>query len=204
MCRPQIGTDAHRLGRYGIPVIHTQPIAHPNFCGFREFRGRFFTASNSVRSVDSVGKPTHPNHLCRSVKSVGEPTHPNHLCLSVKSVGEHEYSHRIRRTHRTFWLRLPPTDCTDFHRLGGYGIPAIPTQPIAHHNFCGFREFRGRFFSASNSVRSVDSVGKPTQPNHLCRSVKSVGEHEYSHRIRRTHRTFWLRWASHRLHRFSL
>ena len=69
----------------------------------------------------------------------------------------------------------------------------------AHHNFCGFR---GRFFSASNSVRSVDSVGKPTQPNHLCR-VKSVGEHEYSHRIRRTHRTFWLRWASHRLHRFS-
>ena len=23
----------------------------------------------------------------------------------------------------------PPTDCTDFHRLGGYGIPAIPTQP---------------------------------------------------------------------------
>ena len=88
-------------------------------------------------------------------------------------------------------------------RLGGYRIPAIPTQPIAHHNFCGFREFRGRFFSASNSVRSVDSVGKPTQPNHLCRSVKSVGEHEYSHRIRRTHRTFWLRWASHRLHRFS-
>ena len=79
---------------------------------------------------------------------------------------------------------MPPTDCTDFHRLGEYGIPAIPTQPIAHPNFCGFREFRGRFFSASNSVRSVDSVGKPTQPNHLCR-VKSVGEHEYSHRIRR-------------------
>ena len=23
----------------------------------------------------------------------------------------------------------PPTDCTDVHRLGGYGIPAIPTQP---------------------------------------------------------------------------
>ena len=22
-----------------------------------------------------------------------------------------------------------PTDCTDVHRLGGYGIPAIPTQP---------------------------------------------------------------------------
>ena len=25
------------------------------------------------------------------------------------------------------------------------------------------------------SVRSVDSVGEYTQPNHLCRSVKSVG-----------------------------
>ena len=22
-----------------------------------------------------------------------------------------------------------PTDCTDAHRLGGYSIPAIPTQP---------------------------------------------------------------------------
>ena len=23
-----------------------------------------------------------------------------------------------------------PTDFTDTHRLGGYGIPAIPTQPL--------------------------------------------------------------------------
>ena len=58
---------------------------------------------------------------------------------------------------------VPPTDCTDFHRLGEYGIPVTPTQPIAHPNFCGFREFRGRFFSASNSVRSVDSVGDSSQ-----------------------------------------
>ena len=48
-------------------------------------------------------------------------------------------------------------------RLGGYRIPAIPTQPIAHPNFCEIREFRGRFFSASNSVRSVDSVGDSSQ-----------------------------------------
>ena len=26
--------------------------------------------------------------------------------------------------------RYSPTDCTDIHRLGGYGIPAIPTQPL--------------------------------------------------------------------------
>ena len=25
--------------------------------------------------------------------------------------------------------RYSPTDCTDIHRLGGYGIPAIPTPP---------------------------------------------------------------------------
>ena len=52
---------------------------------------------------------------------------------------------------------------TDTHRLGGYGIPAIPTPPI-------------------------------TQPNHLWKSVKSVGEYYHapkqadgervSHRIR--------------------
>ena len=67
---------------------------------------------------------------------------------------------------------------TDVHRLGGYGIPAIPTPPI-------------------------------TQPNHLWKSVKSVGEYYHAgaaasaaptkqtervfHRIRGTHRTFWQR-----------
>ena len=79
---------------------------------------------------------------------------------------------------------LPQID-TDTHRLGRYGIPAIPTPPI-------------------------------TQPNHLWKFVKSVGEYYHagaaasaaptkqtervSHRTRRTHRTFWQRSASHRLH----
>ena len=40
-------------------------------------------------------------------------------------------SHRTLGTHRTFWQRKPPTDA---HRLGGYGIPAIPTQPITQPN----------------------------------------------------------------------
>ena len=43
---------------------------------------------------------------------------------------------------------LPQID-TDAHRLGGYGIPAIPTPPI-------------------------------TQPNHLRKSVKSVGEYYHA------------------------
>ena len=44
---------------------------------------------------------------------------------------------------------LPQID-TDAHRLGGYGIPAIPTLPI-------------------------------TQPNHLWKSVDSVGEYYHAH-----------------------
>ena len=35
-------------------------------------------------------------------------------------------SHRMQKTSGA---RYSPTDCTDVHRLGGYGIPAIPTQP---------------------------------------------------------------------------
>ena len=47
--------------------------------------------------------------------------------------------------------RYSPTDCTDIHRLGGYGILPYP--------------------------RSHQTIfpQKPTQPNHLCTSVKSVG-----------------------------
>ena len=33
------------------------------------------------------------------------------------------------RMQKTSGARYSPTDCTDMHRLGGYGIPAIPTQP---------------------------------------------------------------------------
>ena len=84
----------------------------------------------------------------------------------------------------------PPTDCTDFHRLGGYGI--LP-YPRSHQTI---------------------SPQKPTQPNHLCASVKSVGGSSTpeasvysvksvgepyvatklsSHRIRGTHRNDWRR-----------
>ena len=45
----------------------------------------------------------------------------------------------------------PPTDVTDAHRSGGYGIPAIPTQPLNY------------------------LPTEATEPNHLCASVKSVG-----------------------------
>ena len=72
-CLPQIDTDVHRLGGYGIPAIPTPPI-------------------------------TQPNHLWKSVKSVGEYYH------APKQADGERVSHRIRRTHRTFWQRKPPTD----------------------------------------------------------------------------------------------
>ena len=102
-------------------------------------------------------------------------------------------SHRIHRIHRSFWRRIfshrlhgcaqirrvwhpaiptqplnylpteateptevydarySPTDCTDVHRLGGYGILPYPRR------------------------HQTIFPQKPTQPNHLCASVKSVG-----------------------------
>ena len=45
-----------------------------------------------------------------------------------------------------------------------------------HPNFCEFCEICGRISPARVSVNSVKSVGESTHPNHLCWSVKSVGE----------------------------
>ena len=58
---PQIGTDAHRLGGYGI-LPYPRSQQHPQ---------------TSVNSVNSVGEQTQPSHLCKSVKSVGGLTQPN-------------------------------------------------------------------------------------------------------------------------------
>ena len=47
-----------------------------------------------------------------------------------------------------------------------------PTQ----QNFCEFREIRGRTDATNHLCKSVKSVGEQTQPSHLCNSVNSVGE----------------------------
>ena len=69
----------------------------------------------------------------------------------------------------------PPTDCTDFHRLGGYGIPAIPTQPpnylptefAEHTETTGGEEksvyiceIRGRLFSARSFCVFCEICGR--------------------------------------------
>ena len=64
----------------------------------------------------------------------------------------------------------PPTDDTDVHRLGGYGIPAIPTLP--NSVFC---EFCGRTAHHNYLCQSVPSVGVLSLQEGSVRSVPSVG-----------------------------
>ena len=113
---PQIDTDTHRLGGYGIPAIPTPPI-------------------------------TQPNHLWKSVKSVGEYYHAGAAASAAPTKQtERVFPQNTQNTQNILAEKCLPQIGTDTHRLGGYGIPAIPTPPI-------------------------------TQPNHLWKSVKSVGEY---------------------------
>ena len=73
-----------------------------------------------------------------------------------------------------------PTDCTDFHRLGGYGIPAIPTQPTNYlpTEFTEHTETTGgekKSVYICEDCTDVHRLGGKTQPKNLCTSVKSVG-----------------------------
>ena len=69
-----------------------------------------------------------------------------------------------------------PTDCTDVHRLGGYGIPAIPTQP-PNYLPTEFTEHTETTGGEEKSVNSVKSVGGSSPPEASVYSVKSVGEY---------------------------
>ncbi len=62
----------------------------------------------------------------------------------------------MHRIHRTSCREEPPTDDTDAHRLGGYGIPAIPTL--------------------TNSVDSVNSVGEKIFPQNARNAQKLLAE----------------------------
>ena len=65
-------------------------------------------------------------------------------------------------TTETTGARYSPTDFTDVHRLGGYGIPAIPTQPPNYlptevsggeeptTEFTEFTEFSGARYSPTD------------------------------------------------------
>ena len=89
-------------------------------------------------------------------------------------------SHRLRKTSDA---RYSPTDCTDFHRLGGYGIPAIPTQPsnylptefTEHTETTGGEEksvyiceIRGRLFSARSFCVFCEIRGRTLRSLTIC------------------------------------
>ena len=68
----------------------------------------------------------------------------------------------------------PPTDCTDIHRLGGYGIPAIPTQP-PNYLPTEFTEHTETTGGEENLCTSVKSVGGSYLPEGSVGSACSVG-----------------------------
>ena len=101
---PQIDTDAHRLGGYGIPAIPTLPI-------------------------------TQPNHLWKSVNSVGEYYHAGAAASAAPTKQtERVFPQNTQNTQNILAEKCLPQIGTDAHRLGGYGIPAIPTPPITQPN----------------------------------------------------------------------
>ena len=97
--------------------------------------------------------------------------------------------------------RYSSTDCTDMHRLGGYGIPAIPTQPpnyppteftehrndrwgISSHRL--HRSFwRKIFFHGLHGYAQIRRVWHPCH-THAATKLSF-------HRIRGTHRNDWRR-----------
>ncbi len=132
---PQIGTDAHRLGGYGIlpyprslrnPVVSArlcrlleQELHQQNKQGYRPQNAQNtqnLLAEKSLPQIARIytdvggyGILPYPRSLRNPVYTyVGEQTQPSHLCKSVKSMG---------------------------------GL----TQP----NFCEFREFRGRTYATN-------------------------------------------------------
>ena len=104
--------------------------------------------------------PTLPNSV-NSVHSVGEQRTIT-ICVNPCHLWEKRYSRRTHTRNLQAEKSLPQMS-TDVHRLGGYGIPAIPTLP--------------------NSVYSVNSVGEQRTPT-ICVHPCHLWEKRYS---RRTH-----------------
>ena len=106
---------------------------------------------------------------------------PNYLpteATETTEVSGARYSPTEPTEHtETTGARYSPTDCTDVHRLGGYGILPYP------------RSYKTIF------------PQKPTQPNHLCASVRICGRlfsarsfcefREFRGRTPRTHQTIF-------------
>ena len=88
---------------------------------------------------------------------------------------------------KTSGARYSPTDCTDVHRLGGYGIPAIPTQP-PNYLPTEFRNHSGWRRTFSHRLHRLTQIRRVWHPCHTHAATKLS-----SHRIHGTHRNDWRR-----------
>ena len=86
-----------------------------------------------------------------------------------------EFPQNTRNTQNLLAEKCLPQIGTDAHRLGGYGIPAIPTPPITQPNHL--------WIPWENTTTLVQLPLQHQQSKQI----------ECSHRTRGTHRTFWQR-----------
>ena len=78
---------------------------------------------------------TQPNHLRKSVKSVGEYYHAGAAASAAPTKQtERVFPQNTRNTQNILAEKYLPQIGTDAHRLGGNGIPAIPTPPTTQPN----------------------------------------------------------------------
>ena len=148
-------------GRKDIPTERTE---HTEPSGREE-------PPTDVHRCSQIRRVWHPCHthaakFCVFCEFCGRTAHPNHLCSSVLSVGEKIFPQNARNTRNLLAEKSLPQMFTDVHRLGGYGIPAIPTLP----NSVGEQRtptICGRFSQQSASVSSACSVGCQRSSNLL-------------------------------------
>ncbi len=104
--------------------------------------------TQSDRTADGIRLGGERNPMAEGALSGGTLRGCTCLKCTNQADGERVPTEHAEHTEPSGRESLPQID-TDTHRLGGYGIPAIPTPPI-------------------------------TQPNHLWKSVKSVGEYYHA------------------------
>ena len=169
ICRPQIGTDAHRLGRYGIPVIPTPPTEQTTNTGSanrRRLRHSCRSHSNMTYSSSrQLAMPTkNISHGTRRAhrkagcgdSSGGIPADAASKNISLRTRRAHRKA-GCRTAHRTHSCcgggRRPPllTKRTQTSANSEFGekhaltfcVDPILLDHIPSKRFCEFREFCG-------------------------------------------------------------
>ena len=115
-----------------------------------------------------------------------------HSCTSINSPTEFtEFTEASGRGYS-------PTDFTDAHRLGGYGILPYPRHPlpILPQNMQNPQKRLSEIFS--HGFHRCPQIRRVWHPCHTHATLC-----QFSHGIHRIHRSFWLRIFSHRFHRCS-